>query len=469
MTTRTNTSKRLIGYIRVSRKNGRSGDSFISPEVQRESIQAWAQAHGHDPKAISWVEEIDRPAGEGKRRPEFEALLADVTTGDVIVVWKISRFGRSLIESALRIQKIEQAGGAVESATEGTQSKLTRNIMLAIAEDELERLTETWALAQEKALAAGVWFGFPPFGYERKQRRSPLTEHPKWGPVVREAFRIAGIEDIGAAVAYLREVAPRRHWTTDSVRKMLRSRVYLGEVWVGGDKTERRAVTEIDGKPPHPPLTTPADFAAAQTTPKARRANGDYLLSGIVTCAACASGDQPGAGLVGQLQHVNGRIYRRLRCANPACKGGSSISSDKLTELVRAELKALLADDFWRGHFVPGDLSAARKALAAAEGAIERHWKRDDTLPGWKTAMEDKERTLRCAEATHDRVAGEVARHVELPTPEEIDDDVTFLATLLAIRPDIRVARGRGDIADRVTWNWLAACAFEDQPGVAAA
>jgi len=459
----TTTTKQLTGYIRVSRKNGRSGPSFISPDVQRESIEAWARAHGHDPKAISWIEEIDRSAGEGKRRPEFEALLARVSAGDVIAVWKISRFGRSLIESALRIQKIEEAGGTVESATEGAQSKLTRNIMLAIAEDELERLTETWALAQEKALAAGVWFGVPPFGYERKQKRSRLTEHPKWGPVVREAFRIAGAEGIGAAVAYLRELAPRRYWTTASVRKMLSSRVYLGEVWVGGDKTERTVVSEIDGKPPHPPLTTPADFAAAQSTPRARRAAGDYLLSGIVSCAECSS------GLVGQLQHVNGRTYRRLRCANPACKGGSSISADKLTELVRAELKALLADESWRGHFVPGDLSAASKALEAARGAVERHWDRDDTLPGWQPALESKTDALDRAQATFDQVAGEVARHVELPTPAELDDDATLRATLLAIRPVIRVARGRGEITDRVTWDWLAACAFEDEPRVAAA
>jgi len=467
MTTTKNTIKRIIGYIRVSRKNGRSGPSFISPEVQRESIEGWARAHGHDPKAIVWVEEIDRSGGEGKRRPEFEALLASVTAGDVIAVWKISRFGRSLIESALRIQKVEEAGGTVESATEGAQSKLTRNIMLAIAEDELERLTETWALAQEKALAAGVWFGCVPFGYERKGKRSRLTEHPKWGRVVREAFRLAGVEGIGAALAYLREVAPHRYWSTDAVRKMLRSRVYLGEVWIGGDKTERVVVSEVvvDGhaQPVHPALTTPADFAAAQTTPRAKRAAGDYLLSGIVSCAECAT------GLVGQLQHVNGRTYRRLRCANPACKGGSSISADKLTELVRAELKALLADESWRGHFVPGDLDAASKALEAARGAVERHWDRDDTLPGFARALESKTDALHRAEAAFEQVAGEVARHVELPTPAELDDDATLRATLLAIRPVIRVARGRGEITDRLTWDWLAACAFEDEPRVAAA
>jgi hypothetical protein len=32
------------GYIRVSRAAGREGESFISPDVQRQKIQAWADA-----------------------------------------------------------------------------------------------------------------------------------------------------------------------------------------------------------------------------------------------------------------------------------------------------------------------------------------------------------------------------------------------------------------------------------------
>jgi hypothetical protein len=37
---------RLVGYVRVSRVAGREGDSFISPAVQRERIEAQAVARG---------------------------------------------------------------------------------------------------------------------------------------------------------------------------------------------------------------------------------------------------------------------------------------------------------------------------------------------------------------------------------------------------------------------------------------
>src|SRR5215210_6575278 len=34
------------GYVRVSQTRGREGPSFISLEVQRDSIQRWAEANG---------------------------------------------------------------------------------------------------------------------------------------------------------------------------------------------------------------------------------------------------------------------------------------------------------------------------------------------------------------------------------------------------------------------------------------
>jgi hypothetical protein len=36
----------MDGYIRVSRTNGRDGDSFISPDLQREQIEGWARLRG---------------------------------------------------------------------------------------------------------------------------------------------------------------------------------------------------------------------------------------------------------------------------------------------------------------------------------------------------------------------------------------------------------------------------------------
>ena len=55
----------LDGYIRVSQVNGRSGDRFISPQVQRDQIQGYARLHGHQLGVI--FEELDQSGGRADR------------------------------------------------------------------------------------------------------------------------------------------------------------------------------------------------------------------------------------------------------------------------------------------------------------------------------------------------------------------------------------------------------------------
>jgi hypothetical protein len=56
---------KLDAYIRVSRVGGRSGESFISPGVQREQIEGWAKAHA---ALVTWHEpELDASGGTTAR------------------------------------------------------------------------------------------------------------------------------------------------------------------------------------------------------------------------------------------------------------------------------------------------------------------------------------------------------------------------------------------------------------------
>lgn len=72
----------LIGYARVSRAEQ-------NPQLQ---IDALIRA-GVDERDI-YVEQV---SGASKKRPQFEAMLKDVRKGDVVVVWKLDRLGRTNI------------------------------------------------------------------------------------------------------------------------------------------------------------------------------------------------------------------------------------------------------------------------------------------------------------------------------------------------------------------------------------
>src|SRR5262245_61365176 len=87
--------KLMDAYIRVSRVNGREGDSFISPEVQRQAIDAWATLH-HVTLGKVYVE-LDE-SGKQRNRPMLKEALtrarSGVTSG--IVAAKLDRISRSI-------------------------------------------------------------------------------------------------------------------------------------------------------------------------------------------------------------------------------------------------------------------------------------------------------------------------------------------------------------------------------------
>src|SRR4051794_17845581 len=102
--------KRIDGYVRVSQVRGREGDSFISPQSQEDRIRQWAKLHGYE-VAVVHVE-LDQ-SGAKADRPKLQAALERIERGDThgLVVARLDRLGRSLIDGLGYIERIERAGG----------------------------------------------------------------------------------------------------------------------------------------------------------------------------------------------------------------------------------------------------------------------------------------------------------------------------------------------------------------------
>ena len=442
----TESTGNLDGYIRVSR----SKSGGISPTVQRQAIEQWAKAHGHDPEAITWHEELDRSGGAGKSRPVFDDLLEKVTSGasDGIVVWKWSRFGRSLIESALRLQKIERANGVVHSATEGTQNKLGRNIMLAIAEDELERLTEGWTASRKEATDKGLHMAKAPVGYLREDRR--LVLDPATWKVINAAFKKAAEDGLHAAMAHLEKQMPSKRWRKSDVRRVLSNRVYLGEHHNGG--------------PSHAPITDPVTWQAAQTKPRDRKTNGDYPLSHVATCGKC------GAGMTGGAKTNKGVTTRKMNCSG--C-GGCSIGADALEEYVRDALRSDGPYEYLRSVSAAEGLDEARDELERAE--TERSQYNQDAEIRELVGRKEFFAGVRARQARVDEAASRVrtlarqeAETERLPGPEQLDDPKKLKAALTVFTTIVVQPVGRGkkvDIDDRVTLDWNVAGVPHDLDG----
>lgn len=312
---------RLEGYIRVSRVAGREGDSFISPAVQRQRIEALAAAGGHT--IAHFHTDLDEP-GSREDRPGFLAALERVEAGrsDGIAVARLDRFARSVVDCANAIKRLQAVDGVLLSAAEsidtsGTFGRFVANLMSALAELELERIRESWEAARAAAVARGVHVASrTPTGYTRAAD-GRLEEAP--GVPIRELFlrkaEGASWRELGAILEGAGVSTPygSKRWAGRSVSHLIANRVYLGEA--------RSGKFVLAGA--HPALISEVEWQAAQVSGAATPGRGGRLLSGLLRCAGCSYRLKPG-----KMRDRSGErleIYHCRAHATGACGGRASI------------------------------------------------------------------------------------------------------------------------------------------------
>ncbi|MFF0409170.1 recombinase family protein [Kitasatospora sp. NPDC004745] len=162
-----------IGYIRVSMAR----EEMISPEIQRASIEAWAERRRR--RIIHWVVDLDA-TGRNFRRKIMKAIgYIEDGTAKEIAAWKYSRFGRQRHGNAINLERLERAGGQLVSATEEVDARTAvgrfqRGMLLEVASFESDRAGEQWKETHEWRRAQGLPAGGGKrFGYVWYPRKLP--------------------------------------------------------------------------------------------------------------------------------------------------------------------------------------------------------------------------------------------------------------------------------------------------------
>jgi len=106
----------LIGYMRVS-----SSDERQSVALQRDALLAAGvdERHLHQ----------DRASGARDDRPGLKACLGELREGDVLVVWKIDRLGRSLSHLIRIVEDLKERGVAFRSLTEAIDTTNSHGVV----------------------------------------------------------------------------------------------------------------------------------------------------------------------------------------------------------------------------------------------------------------------------------------------------------------------------------------------------
>lgn len=89
----------------------------------------------------------EKISGKSKDRPELIEMFSKLQKGDIVVVWKLDRLGRSLkdlIDLVAKMQELEVSFLSIQDAinTETSTGRFTFNIFASLAEFEREIISE---------------------------------------------------------------------------------------------------------------------------------------------------------------------------------------------------------------------------------------------------------------------------------------------------------------------------------------
>ncbi len=186
-------------YTRKSHEEGLD-QAFNSLDAQREACEAYIASQRHE----GWLclpQQYDDGGftGGNMDRPGLKALLNDIEAGriDVVLVYKVDRLSRSLMDFSRLVALSEQHEVAFVSVTQrfdttSSMGRLTLNILLSFAQFERElcgeRIRDKIAGAKRKGKYVG---GRPLLGYDVDHQAMRMVVNEPEARLVRHIFRRA--------------------------------------------------------------------------------------------------------------------------------------------------------------------------------------------------------------------------------------------------------------------------------------
>ena len=192
-------------------------------------------------------------SGSNMERPGLQRLLADMDTGkvDVIVVYKIDRLSRSLLDFMKMIERFNEKGISFVSVTQHFNTtdptgRMFLSILITFAQYEREVIAERIRDKVAAAKRRGKYCGGPAIlGYDVDRERKKLLVNPAEAPLVQHIFqRFTQLASAKSLAAELNEQGYRtkswttkkgKHrsgspWNTGHIYRLLGNRLYRGEV-----------------------------------------------------------------------------------------------------------------------------------------------------------------------------------------------------------------------------------------------
>lgn len=381
------TEKKALRCAIYTRKSVAEGleQEFNSLDAQRESAEAYIASQKQEGwSCLDQHYDDGGFSGGNLERPAMRQLLADVEAGkiDVVVVYKVDRLSRSLLDFARIMEVLDKHGVSFVSVTQqfnttSSMGRLTLNILLSFAQFEREIISERTRDKMGAARKKGKWVGGRPFlGYDIAPEGRALVVNET------EAERVRGIFGLYLDHQSIKNTAEElnnrgwtlKQWTTQkgklhgggrftksSLHGLLTNVAYIGKVNYQGHVADAE----------FPAIVSKEVFEAAQkclmenSRTSGARVRNRYsaLLRGILRCGHCDR------SMVHSYTKKKNRIYRYYVC-NHAMKEGwdkcpaPSLPADEIEKFVLEEIARIGSDEKLQAETLKQHEAIQREELA---------------------------------------------------------------------------------------------------------
>ena len=389
-------------YTRKSTEEGLDQE-FNSLDAQRESGEAFIASQKNEGwECISTHYDDGGFTGGNMDRPALVRLLADIEAGkiDCIVVYKVDRLSRSLLDFSQIIGAFDKHGVSFVSVTQqfnttSSMGRLTLNILLSFAQFEREIISERtrdkMAAARRKGKYVG---GAPVLGYDIEREKSRLIVNEREAFLVRQIFELyLEHQSLLQTIAELdRRGLTTKRWTTkkgklrggrpfnkNTLYALLTNVVFLGKVRYHDELYEGEHEGIVDAET----FERVEKLLRLNNRTGGKRVRNKFgaLLKGRLFCTPC------GCAMSHSLTTRNGtKRYRYYVCVNAQKRGWANCPSKSIPA---AEIERFVVDQIRGIGQDPGLVAATlaqagkqseerTKALDVEKRGLVRQRERDD-------------------------------------------------------------------------------------------
>ena len=228
--------KRVAAYVRVSTDGEKQLQSFQSQkQYYQDKIsknKEWAMVGIYADEGITGT--------KTDKRDEFLRMIEDCMNGqiDVVITKSISRFSRNLVDTLTYTRMLKQKGVTVifekeNIDTSTMESEMQLSLLSALAQNEVESLSQNVKMGVQYKMARGELMGFNGcLGYDYNPEDKSISVNPAEAETVQLIFDLYiqgyGANTIAKRLTELGKVNKKGivKWTDSGVRGIIKNEKY---------------------------------------------------------------------------------------------------------------------------------------------------------------------------------------------------------------------------------------------------